>query len=194
MVVVILIITLLFSLVVPQLRARTDADLKRSAERLAATIQYVFNQAAFRRETYRLHFDLGQSRYWLDRFIDPEAEAAARAQGTLGKIQDTGGMVEDEGADGTKPHYEVDRTILPHAVDLPEGVRITDVTTQYLDTISEGEAFTHFFPDGYVEPTVIHLADRNKNEYTLYVSPLSGKVKVLPGRLEFEVSMKEDKP
>ncbi len=195
MVVVLLLAALVITLAVPQFKARTDADLKHSALKLAATIEYTFNQAAFRRETYRLHYDLGSSRYWLDKFVDPAAEAAAKA----GNAEPLGEQAEtpppDEGdADAGQPHYVVDRRILSQPVTLPDGVQITDVTTQYLESTSEGEAFTHFFPDGYVEPTVVHLADRNKKEYTLYVSPLSGKVKVLAGRREFEVSMKEEKP
>jgi len=195
-VVVLLLIALVFSLVVPQFRARTDADLKRSSIRLAATIEHVFYQSVFRRETYRLQYDLASGRYWLDRFIDP----AARATGPAAPTADSGEVADRDqqeealaGLEG-KPHYVRDRTVLPEAVRLPEGVRITDVTTQYLDTITEGKAFTHFFPDGYAEPTVIHLADRGLREYTLIVSPLSGKVTVIPRREEMEIDMKEEKP
>jgi prepilin-type N-terminal cleavage/methylation domain-containing protein len=195
--VVLLLIGLIFSFVLPQFRARTDADLKRSSIRLAATIQNIFYQSAFRRETYRLQYDLANGRYRLDRFVDPSAPGpkTAAPAGDTGEAPDAEQQREEDlaGLEG-KPHYVPDRSVLPEPVRLPEGVRITDVTTQYLDTISEGNAFTHFFPDGYAEPTVIHLADRNKREYTLVVSPLSGKVQVIPRREEFEIDMKEERP
>ena len=198
--IVLMLIGLLFSFVVPRFRARTDADLKRTSLRLAATIEHVFYQSVFRRETYRLHYDLEGGRYWVDRFVDPTAAQPVPVQG-----EEEGAPAEEEPEDAAasddpdafgaaKPHYVVDRRVIPEPVRFPQGVLITDVTTQYLDTISEGKAFTHFFPDGYAEPTVIHLADRNKREYTLVVSPLSGKVKVIPRREEFEVDMKDEQP
>ena len=194
-VIVLLLIGLIFSFVVPQFRARTDADLKRSSIRLAATIEHVFHQSAFRRETYRLQYDLAGGRYWLDRFIDPSALRPRPVPAAGSQEEDPGAEERQEEAEAGlegKAHYVLDRTVIPRTVRLPRGVRITDVTTQYLDTVSEGKAFTHFFPDGYAEPTVIHLADQNKLEYTLVVSPLSGKVKVIPRREELEIDMKEE--
>lgn len=195
--VVLLLIAMVFTLVIPQFQARTHADLKRSAMRLAAIIEHTFHQSAFRRETLRLHYDLEGSRYWLDRFVDPAAKKdwlALRAGGPSGK-DDFGRAPEgDEGSEGPgKPHYVMDRKILAEPVTLPDGVFFTSVSTQYLEEATEGEAFTHFFPDGYAEPTVLYLADTNGGEYTLYVSPISGRVKVLPGHKEFAVEMKEER-
>lgn len=192
--VVILLIAFLFSIVVPQFRARTHSDLKSSAMKLAATIEHTFHQSAFRQETFRLHYDLDSSSYWLDRFVDP-------ASFSFEELDDSGsGDFDSPEADfdgdengGGGAYYVVDRTVVGETVILPVGIHIVSVTTQYFDETSEGEAFTHFFPDGYVEPTVIYLADRSKEYFTLYVSPISGKVKVLPGYHEFEVDMKEDR-
>jgi prepilin-type N-terminal cleavage/methylation domain-containing protein len=195
--VVLLVIGLTFTLVIPQFRARTDADLKRASLKLAAALEYTFSQSIFRRQTFRMQYDLDGSRYWVDRFVDP------LVPGSLGKpgAGAASGASEEDAVDAPddpeevppgQPYYVVDRKVLPEAIVLPEGVLINDVTTQYLDTITEGKAFTHFFPDGYAEPTVIHLTSRNnKSEYTLVLTPLSGKVKVYPRREEFEVDMKE---
>jgi prepilin-type N-terminal cleavage/methylation domain-containing protein len=196
--IVLLVIGLTFTLVIPQFRARTDADLKRASLKLAAALEYTFSQSIFRRQTFRMQYDLDGSRYWVDRFVDPlvpghvgKPQAAASASGA--SEEDAVEAPDDpEEAPAGQPYYVVDRKVLAEAVELPEGVRIDDVTTQYLDTITEGKAFTHFFPDGYAEPTVIHLTSRsNKSEYTLVLTPLSGKVKVYPRREEFEVDMKE---
>jgi len=193
MVAVIVVIGLLFTLALPQFRARTHADLKRSAVKLAATIEHVFYQSVFRHETLRLHYDLEGSSYWLDRFVDPAAGKDEPAGGPEGASEAPG---QGAGGDGPQdeveePHYVVDHAILPEPVDLPSGVFITSVSTQYIEETTEGEAFTHFFPDGYVEPTVIYMSDKRGAEYTLYASPISGRVKVLPGHHEFDVEMRE---
>lgn len=194
---VLLLIAMVFTLVIPQFQSRTHADLKRSAMRLAATIEHTFHQSAFRRETLRLHYDLEGSRYWLDRFVDPAANKdlfALSAGGPSGKDDFDRAPEGDEAVKNpAKPHYVVDRKILAEPVTLPEGVFITSVSTQYIEEATEGEAFTHFFPDGYAEPTVLYLADTGGGEYTLYVSPISGRVKVLPGHKEFAVEMKEER-
>ncbi len=191
--VVMVAIALILTLVVPQFRSRTHADLKRSALKLAAMIEHTFHQSAFRQETLRLHFDLENARYWVDRWVEPaigvegvtDLEPQDDPAGLYGGA-DSDVDLEEEG------HYETDREILPDPVELPEDVFIASVTTQYIEEISEGEAFMHFFPDGYAEPAVIYLGDARKGEYTLFVSPLSGKVKVLPGHHEFDVDMKEE--
>jgi hypothetical protein len=106
---------------------------------------------------------------------------------------DLEGGEDAEEDDAEEAHYVMDRKILPEPVELPEGVFIISVTTQYIEETTEGEAFTHFFPDGYAEPAVIYIADDLKAEYTLIVTPLSGKVKVFQGHHEFEVDMKEER-
>ncbi|MFQ5459118.1 MAG: hypothetical protein ACE5FC_11805, partial [Myxococcota bacterium] len=102
-----------------------------------------------------------------------------------------GDASEEKSGARAKARYVVDRNILPDPVTLPDGVFITSVSTQYLEEATEGEAYTHFFPDGYAEPTVLYMADTRGGEYTLYVPPISGRVKVLPGHEEFDVVMKE---
>jgi general secretion pathway protein H len=191
--VVIVVAGLILTLVVPQFRARTHADLKRSALKLAATIEHTFQQSAFRQETLRLHFDLEHARYWIDRWVEPTIGEAGPTD--LKLEDDPEGLYSgaDSEADQEEGHYETDRKILPDPVDFPEDVFIASVTTQYIEEITKGEAFVHFFPDGYAEPAVIYLGDARKGEYTLFVSPLSGKVKVLPGHHEFDVNMKEEK-
>jgi hypothetical protein len=184
-------VALILTLVVPQFRTRTHADLKRSALKLAAMIEHAFQQSAFRQETLRLHFDLENSRYWLDRFVDPGMATLRAPAGAADSDLEGGEDAEED--DAEEAHYVMDRKILPEPVELPEGVFIISVTTQYIEETTEGEAFTHFFPDGYAEPAVIYIADDLKAEYTLIVTPLSGKVKVFQGHHEFEVDMKEER-
>ncbi|MDP3940349.1 MAG: type II secretion system protein [Deltaproteobacteria bacterium] len=192
MVAVLVVIGLLFTLALPQFRERTHADLKRSAISLAATIEHVFHQSVFRHETLRLTYDLASSRYWLDRFVDPAGDDDEPG----GEEGDNSGSEEGAGNGGEEagvPYYVADRSILSQPVNLPAGVIITSVETQYIEETTDGEAYTHFFPDGYVEPTVIYMADRRGAEYTLYASPVSGRVKVLPGHVQFDVEMREDR-
>ncbi len=69
-------------------------------------------------------------------------------------------------------------------VQLPQGVTFQDVVTLRQGKVTEGEAFTQFFPAGLVEKTVIHLTDQNQHVFTLDINPLSGRVKVYEGYIE----------
>lgn len=69
---------------------------------------------------------------------------------------------------------------------MPRGVLFQDVVTVRQGKVTEGEAFTHFYPTGLAENTVIHLTDGDRRSVTLAVNPLTGRVKVLDGYVEFE--------
>lgn len=68
-------------------------------------------------------------------------------------------------------------------VNLPEKVYIKDIVTQQDGRITEGAVTVRFYPDGYVDKSVIHISN-GKKDYTLVTIPLTGKVKVLEGYVE----------
>ena len=74
--------------------------------------------------------------------------------------------------------------LLERRVSLPRGVTFQDVVTLHQGKVTEGEAYTQFFPVGLAEKTVIHLADRGKRVFTLEINPLTGRVKVYEGYIE----------
>jgi hypothetical protein len=52
----------------------------------------------------------------------------------------------------------------------------------------EGVAWTHFYPDGYVDLTVLHM-DNGTEAFTLRVDSLTGRVYVTAGYQEFDFSI-----
>lgn len=78
-------------------------------------------------------------------------------------------------------------------VKLPHGVAFQDVVTLHQGKVTEGEAFTQFFPAGLVEKTMIHLTDQDQHVFTLDINPLTGRVKVYDGYIEVkEVAHREE--
>jgi general secretion pathway protein H len=76
------------------------------------------------------------------------------------------------------PFKPVDKNLAKEQ-DMPSGVFVRDIETENSKkAIKEGKAFIHFFPQGFVEPSVIHLQKDGDEEtvYSLVVSPLTGKV------------------
>lgn len=84
--------------------------------------------------------------------------------------------------EGEACRLETSRELRPYV--LPTNVRILDVVSPQGTKTREGEASTHFFPEGLVEPSVIHLATDGNQKMTLMIEPLAGRVKVFDEYVE----------
>lgn len=78
-------------------------------------------------------------------------------------------------------------TGLGEPIEFPEGIKVLSVRTDSdLKPIQEGKAYLYFFPSGRTQKAHIILQDEQEakeDEYagsTIVVSPLTGRVKVLP--------------
>jgi general secretion pathway protein H len=150
-----LIVAVLLAFVTPRFRALTEYELKSSSRRLAGTIKYLFNQAAIRHSDYRLNYDLKKDEYWVTYWDDEAGE------------------------------FKEDLSTLSSRVRLPDTIHFEDIVTQHRGKIYEGETFTQFFPNGWVEETIIHLGDTRERHYSLLVMPLTGKVRIYDHYIDF---------
>lgn len=150
---VLLILGVLFTLFVPRLRSITDMRLASTAERLAATARYLFAEAAFTGHVYRLHYNLDKRTYWVT---------------VLALTQDS-------------PEFVQDPAPLSQQVIFSSDVTFADVITPSLGATTAGEVFTHFYPQGYVDPTVIHLRNQHGRFSTVIVPPLTGEARAYDG-------------
>jgi prepilin-type N-terminal cleavage/methylation domain-containing protein len=64
-----------------------------------------------------------------------------------------------------------------NAFRFPDGVRIADVSQIGVEKKVDGEIKVMFFKKGYIQPTVVHLAQDDKY-FTLIFSPFSSSLKV----------------
>lgn len=64
-----------------------------------------------------------------------------------------------------------------NAFHFPEGVRITDVSQFGLEKKADGEVDIKLFKQGYVQPTIVHLARAEQN-FTIVFSPFLNNIKV----------------
>lgn len=66
MLVVILIIGAFFFVAVPKFQDLTEVNLKSASRNLSATIKYLYNEAAFKKNIHRLVFDVEAGEYWVE--------------------------------------------------------------------------------------------------------------------------------
>jgi general secretion pathway protein H len=151
--VVIFIMGLMLTLALPYLGGFREAALKSQARRLAGRATYMFDEATGHKLVLRLIFDLDNNGYAAAQ-LDPYA---------------------------VKPVFAPDTTMSNRPVMMPAAIRIRDVTIEGIGTVNRGVVATNFYPEGYVDATVVHLEDASGDVMTLEFSPLTGQVAIISG-------------
>ncbi|MBF6567334.1 MAG: prepilin-type N-terminal cleavage/methylation domain-containing protein [Candidatus Binataceae bacterium] len=153
--VVLFIMGLIMSIAMPYFGGLTSARLRSEARRLAGRANYLYDEAAAQKVVLRLNFNLDTNTYSVSR-LDPFQPQAI--------------FVPERGA-------------MLGPVMLPSGVRIRDVTVGSLGTVTRGMVGCAFYPTGWADSAVIHLADSDGMVFTLGIAPLTGHVSLRSGDL-----------
>jgi general secretion pathway protein H len=196
-----LVVGLMVSLALPGVRALTGANLKSSAHRLATAIRYLYGYSVMHNEYCRIAFDLDASSYQAECTTDQFALAREKEKSIDGeRMEEAEKEQEREDEEGFGLSEEereafrlkrkkalfaahTDQLIRPET--LPKDISLDGVWTGHQsERYTKGRAYLYFFPAGFVERSVIHLADQSGVVYSLDVQPLSGKVKVYPHFVE----------
>jgi hypothetical protein len=72
---------------------------------------------------------------------------------------------------------------------LPTGIQFEDIETP-MGKVTEGQAYTQFFPTGLVDRSIIHLRADEGAQLSVLIHPISGRVSIEPGYRELEVVQK----
>ena len=144
---VVVIIGVMLTLVLPRLRDPGRAELDAQAKRLTLIFRLLRSEAVLNGYPYRLTYDLDQQRYWAAPHEGGDLTEFAKEMGSLAR--------------GTQLHAPVG---------------IADVVLPTLaGKVAQGQVYTVFYPDGSVDPTVIHLGN-GREAYTLWLNPMNGRL------------------
>ena len=72
---------------------------------------------------------------------------------------------------------------------LPTGIQFEDIETP-MEKVTEGQAYTQFFPTGLVDRSIIHLRADDGAQLSVLIHPIGGRVTIEPGYRELEVVQK----
>lgn len=197
----------------------SSSRLRHSSTMIAGAVRVAFARSTASAKTVRLVMDFGQNEIWLEQGDQPhliqskdvsgtggaeaatEAERAAREESsrilkgptaprTSFTEIDAMGLVASEPGKGHKP--------------LERNIKFRQVQTSHDDEPrKEGRAYLYFWPGGQTERAAIQLQVGQGEEaahiVTLVVAPLTGKVTIKDGAVEFvnpiddkEASERED--
>jgi general secretion pathway protein H len=153
--VVLFLMGLMLLIAMPYFGGVTNAQLKSASRRLAGRATYLFEEASTRKLVIRLIFDMDRNGYYVVT-ADPYA---------------------------AEPAFRPDHSTSGAPVMLPNTVRIRDVTVEGIGTLSQGVIASQFYPQGYVDATLVHLIDTRGRVMTLGIDPLTGQVAIANGDL-----------
>lgn len=152
-----LIIAVVLMLAIPRLRDPGRAELVSQARRLVLIYRLLRSEAVLSGQAYRLNYDLNQQRYWVTGDASADLDDIVHELGSLAR--------------GTK---------------LDGQVTIVDIVLPTLaGKVNQGLIYTVFYPDGSVDPTVIHLASP-REAYTLWLNPMNGRLNIAAGYHDVE--------
>lgn len=153
--VVIFIMGLVMSLVMPYFGGLHDSELKSEARQLAGRASYLYDEASVQKVVYQITFDLDHNTYFVTR-LDPYAP---------------------------NPKFTLFTGLWGTRVVMPPGVMLRDVSVGGVGGARAGAISCRFYPDGYADATVIHMATAGGKVLTLTIHPLTGDVSILSGDL-----------
>jgi len=153
---VLFIIGLLVAVTVPRLGDLGGTRLESSARRLASLVRYLNGEAAFSSQLYRLNYDLDKCTYWVSVLA----------------------------ANQNAPEFIADTSPLARPVQLPSSITFVDVHVPSAGRVSTGRVYTYFYPQGYTDPTVIHLRDQHSRVVTITIPPLPAEVGISEGYVD----------
>ncbi len=151
--VVIFIMGLVMTLAIPYLGGFHGAQLKSEARRLAGRANYLYDQASTQKVIYKMTFDLDHNGYYVTR-LDPY---------------------------GPQPKFTPYSGPWGFEVMMPPGLWLRDVSVEGIGGAKAGSISCQFYPEGYVDATVIHLVTVAGEVMTLTFNPLTGNVGIVSG-------------
>jgi general secretion pathway protein H len=175
--------------------ALKGTQLRTQTNKIAAAVRHTFNRSVATGLYMRMVVDIDGDAYWVEASAVPQfLMVEKREEGDDDQGRDAKEREKEEEAarraqddDAPPPpqreRFQEDGVI--QRVALEKGIGIDGVyTSGQEDVFRSGKAYIHFFPNGFVEPSMIYTTDGEEAFFTLVVSPLTGKVTRRVGKVD----------
>ncbi|TMB36627.1 MAG: type II secretion system protein [Deltaproteobacteria bacterium] len=188
----------LLAMAIPAISNVTRVQLRQKSGQLGSGVRSLYGATALAGHSCRLVLDLDKQAYWsecaegavrLDRAGEQSAGGSrrdSREEELLASIRPETANEEEQVklALAQKSAFKASGDI--PKTDLGGSVRFLDVWVQHQsERYTTGKAFLYFWPSGLTEVAAIHLG-QGDDVNTLLISPLSGRVRIVSGRVDAE--------
>jgi prepilin-type N-terminal cleavage/methylation domain-containing protein len=180
MMIVVAIIALLSVMVIPSISSYFQVSIGSAARELAGTVKETYNSTVVTGKVHRLVYDFKAGNYWVEWADQPGSDVLLDTKQSRDREMRKGrfgatGALERLNKERNES-FKLNKSVTSKKISLPTGVSFEDVLTERSpEPITEGLAYTHFFPHGIIEQTLVHLKDTSKHRASLILSPIVGK-------------------
>lgn len=186
---------------IPVLSSVFDLKQRAAAKQLAITYELLQEEAVLRNQTFRIAFHLDEGWYQVEMgdpsaliFATPDARRdwEREQERKMRAFSDEEAAEESEAAEGGFEGIEVLHSL---KAELPPGTVYGGLyTPQYGELVEPGDrerrgtdpdagvvVYSYVFPNGFSEPTVIHLVDEgdSRRGFSIIVEALTGRVRLV---------------
>lgn len=165
---------------IPRMSPR-PTDPKKVFSDITRSVKEIRNRARLYNSSYRLaiRLDEDEQAYWVEKsnqitlvnkaILDEEREKAKS------------NFKNDKEEATPTSGFQADTSFFKTEQLLPQGFTFKLVESgSRNDSYTEGMAYIHFFPQGFIEPSIIQLQDTKNNVWTIYFNSLTGQSTVIP--------------
>jgi prepilin-type N-terminal cleavage/methylation domain-containing protein len=174
-IVVVALIAVISIIALPSVSSYFQVSMESASRKMASTFKEAYNAAAITGNVYRLAYDLKAGEYWVESgppntLLDTkESLEKAESRRRFG--------IKDE--DKPKSLFSMDKSVTRKKIALPSGVKFEDVITQQskdpLTAPTTLLAYTHIFPQGLTEQSIVHLTDTSNHHASLVFTSIGGR-------------------
>ena len=173
--IVVALIGLMGAMALPSLTGYFKASLNSSTRQMASVVKEAFNSTVMTGRVHRLVFDFEAEQFWAE--VGPQTLLMDTAESKEREERRKKFSHDETKSDAT---FQFARGVTRNKISLPRGVEFEDIITeQSPEPITKGLAYSHFFPHGLTEQTIMHLKDGQGHHITLIVSPLLGRTRMI---------------
>lgn len=181
--VVVALIGLVMLMALPSISSIFQVSINSASRELATSMKEAYNAAMITGRVHRMAYDLKDNVFWVE-------------SGPANVLLDTAATLEkeerrkkfqtslDEDDQPAASPFQIDKSITRSKKPLPRGVVFEDILTEReKEPVTEGVAYTHIFPSGITERTLIRIKDSQDHRYSLVVESVSGRTRMVQGSI-----------
>ncbi len=164
------IIALIAVMLIPSVSSYFQVSLNSATRDLASTIREAYNSTIITGKMHRVVYDFKDRAFWVEssaKMVPLDTKESKEKRETRAKFS--------KSPDTSSSSFSLEKNVTRKKISLPLGVEFEDVFTQQSpNPLTEGKAYTHFFPNGLSEQTLIHLKDGSQHHASLVITAILG--------------------
>ena len=185
--IVVALIAIMSGFAISNLSGYFKVSLDSATRGIANKIRETYNSTVVTGLVHRMAYDLENAQYWVE--VGSSAILLDTSE-TRKKESERRSLFFDKKK--KKNPFKLAEDVTPKKADLPQGVVFEDIITDIgPEPLTQGVVYTHFFPQGAAERTIIHLKNREDRKYTLVISSIGGRTKLYPRKVGLDETEKD---